>query len=165
MIAESVRRVLATRGARYHVVPHEPRFSAQQTAQAAHVSGKHFAKAVLLRRSIPDGLTRYLLAVLPAHEEVNLEHLESVLGEPVKLAGEDEAARLFPDIELGALPPLGELAGLPVVADAGLRRAGWIVFHGGVLTDLVEMTWREYERLAMPIVVDLGRLPAARPQA
>jgi len=80
----------------------------------------------------------------------------------VHLATEGEAQRLFPGVELGALPPLGELAGIPVVADACLRQAGWIVFHGGVLSELVEMTWREYERLAMPIIVDLGRLPAAK---
>lgn len=162
MIAESVRRVLTSRSAKYHVVSHQPRFTAQEAAESAHVSGKHFAKAVLLRRAIPDGLSHYLLAVVPAHEEVNLDRLSNVLGEPVRLATESEAERLFPGVELGALPPLGELAGIPVVADACLRNAGWIVFHGGALDELVEMTWREYERLAMPIVVDMGRLPAAR---
>lgn len=160
MIAEPVRRVLASRSAKYHVVPHEPRFSAQHAAEAAHVSGKHFAKAVLLRRVIPDGNSRYLLAVLPAHEEIHLDRLTAILGEPLRLAGELEAQALFPGVELGALPPLGELAGIPVIADAGLRRAGWIVFHGGVLDELVEMTWREYERLAVPIIVDMARLPA-----
>jgi Ala-tRNA(Pro) deacylase len=158
MIAEPVRRCLESHGARYHTVPHVPRFSAQETAQAAHVSGKHFAKAVLLKRS-SNGIPRYLLAVLPAHEKVNMERLSHLLGDTVSLASEGEAMQLFPGIELGALPALGELAGIPVVADACLPKAHWIVFHGGALTDLVEMRWADYARVASPLILNYGRLP------
>lgn len=160
MIAESVRRYLERRGASYRVVPHDPRFTAEETAHAVHVSGKRFAKAVLLRMLPPDDFS-FVVAVLPAHEMVDLELLGAELGRPVAIATEEETVALFPGIEAGALPPLGDLACIPMVVDASLADAGTIVFHGGTLTDLVEMAWEDFAWLGPLRMLEVGHLRAA----
>jgi Ala-tRNA(Pro) deacylase len=161
MLAEPVRRYLDENGIRYRVRLHEPRFTAQETAQQAHVSGKIFAKAVVLRAPGGDGVAAYLVAALPANERVDLARLGRLLGHPVELASEDEISLLFPGIEIGALPPFGALARLPVVADAALSRVPSIVFHGGRLTALVEMRWMDFQRLVLPRVLEYGRVIGA----
>jgi Ala-tRNA(Pro) deacylase len=141
----------------YRVLPHEPRFTAQETAAIAHVSGRRFAKVVLLEgrdRASPE----FMLAVLPANEEVDLDRLGRALARPVGLAEESDFTRLCPEFEAGAAPPFGELTHLPVLADQSLGHEATIVFNAGTHADLVEMRWDDFERLAKPWMVDCGRL-------
>jgi Ala-tRNA(Pro) deacylase len=156
MIPDSVCRYLHAKPVPYHVMTHSPRSTAQETAHVAHVSGRRFAKVVLVR-GLVDGA--FALAVLPASEEVDLSRLGDVLGQPVTLATELELNRLFPEYDPGAAPPFGELAGLPVIADACLSRETSIVFHGGTHTDLIEMRWGDFVSLVRPQVTDFGRAP------
>lgn len=157
MIPESLRQYLESREARFHVHTHEPRFTAQEIAHETHISGKCFAKTVLLRSH-----GRFLLAVLPASEEIDLELLGRELGHPVEVANEDEFARLFPGFEVGAAPPFAALAGeeLPTYVDACFLKGDSIAFNGGTHTDVVEMPWKEFERIAAPRILAYGRPPA-----
>jgi len=125
--------------------------TAQEAAASAHVSGKRFAKTVVLRQR-----GQYVLAVLPADERVDLERLSALVGSTVTLASEEECDRLFPECERGALPPLGELYGLPVLADAHLARHEWICMSGGTHSDVIEMRWDDFRRVALPRVIDYG---------
>jgi Ala-tRNA(Pro) deacylase len=128
--------------------------TALESAAAAHVSGKRFAKPVLLRDLVG---SRFVLAVLPATELIDLERLGQSLGFPVALATEDEWFKLFPDCEPGAAPPFGTLVAVPVIADAHLALAQWIAVPGGTHTDLIEMAWKDFQRIARPAIIDYGR--------
>jgi Ala-tRNA(Pro) deacylase len=99
--------------------------------------------------------------VLPANEQVDLGLLGAVFGHPVSLAAEREFGGLFPDYEAGAPPPFGDLAHIPVFVDSCLAGGSSIFFHGGTHTDVIEMRWDDFERLARPQLVDYGRLPTA----
>lgn len=157
MLAHNVRQVLDAHHVRYREVSHEARFTAQEAAEAAHVSGKRFAKTVVLRLLGDNGFSQYVMAVLPANEKVDLDRLAHLLGSRAVLASEKEIAALLPGIEAGAIPPLGELADLPVIVDRHLAETGWIVFHGGRLTSLVEMRWEAYRAMVEPRVFEYGR--------
>jgi Ala-tRNA(Pro) deacylase len=60
--------------------------------------------------------------------------------------------RLFPDCELGAVPPFGHLYGMPVYVDACLSQAPAIVFQAGNHHEAVRMAYPEYARLAKPLL-------------
>ncbi len=157
MIAPALERFFEDRHVNYRVLAHPASITAQEVAHAAHVPGRRFAKTILLRvRGEANG---YVLAALPATETVDLPRLGSAIGQPVELASEKELAALFPRFEVGAAPPIGELASdpLPVVADACLIEGGEVAFNGGNHTDLVVMPWSEYARVVSPRVIDYGR--------
>lgn len=156
MLPDSICRYLDRSTVHYDVMTHSPRSTAQETAQAVHVSGSRFAKVVLLRGAA-DGA--FILALLPANEQVDLSRLGDVLGQPVAIASEMEFHRLFPQYDAGAAPPFGELVGVPVIADACLAKQSTIVFHGGTHTDLIEMRWTDFADLVHPRVCDFGRAP------
>jgi len=152
MSPQAIRHYLDQKQVPFRVAEHPVRgVTAQEVAASAHVSGKRFAKSVVLRLR-----GQYVLAVLPADERVDLDRLSALCGDAVTLASEQECDQLFPECERGALPPLGELFRLPVVADEHLAHNEWICMSGGTHTDLIEMRWDDFQRLAHPQVVDCG---------
>ncbi len=160
MVSATLREFLDEHQVPYRVLSHEARFTAQETAAAAHVSGRLIAKVVLLETS--DGQApEYLLAAVPANEEVDLDRLGRAVGRPLGLARERDFERVCPKFDLGAAPPFGALTHLPIVVDSCLGRGGTIVFNGGTHTDLVEMRWDDFTRLEQPRIVECGRLPTA----
>lgn len=150
-LTERVRRLLEREQVAYEVVPHREAFTAQEVAQASHVPGRQLAKALLVR----EGFGSYLMVVLPASCRLDLHALEEVTGRrKLALATEDELRQVFPDCEVGAMPPFGGLYGLPVYLDACFAKADRIVFQAGNHHEVARMQYRDYERLAGPVEVE-----------
>jgi Ala-tRNA(Pro) deacylase len=127
---------------------HETRFTAQEIAHAAHVSGKILAKAVMVKAG-----GRLLMAVLPASHQIGLSALGRLLGTgPARLATEEEFKGLFPDCEVGAMPPIGSLYHLDVWFDVSLRQHATIVFNAGTHHDTLQMSLADVERIVQPHV-------------
>jgi Ala-tRNA(Pro) deacylase len=154
MLVERARRLLETHGTAFETLPHREAFTAQGVAAAAHVSGWLLAK-VLVVRAPGEGA---LMVVLPASCRLDLAALARVLGKPgVSLLAESKMKELFPDCETGAMPPFGQLYGLPVWVDACLAQAGQFAFRAGNHHEVVRMRYAAYERLARPVVADFCR--------
>ena len=104
-ILTKLKEFLDTNRVRYEVRSHRRAFTAQEVAAAEHVPGREMAKVVIVRKG-----DEHLMAVLPAPYHVDLEPLGKTVGRTdLRLATEVEFARLFPDCDLGAMPPLGNL--------------------------------------------------------
>jgi Ala-tRNA(Pro) deacylase len=144
-ISATLERYLEGRRLRYELVSHPLTGSSSETAQATHVSGNRIAKTVVLRDG--DGGDGYLLAVIPASHHLDLEMLGIWLGRPVALATEQEIGRLFPDCDLGAIPPLGDAYGLDVVADDALAALDEVCFEGGDHRSLVKVAGAQFREL------------------
>jgi Ala-tRNA(Pro) deacylase len=133
----------------YVTITHSPAHTAQTIAASAHVPGKELAKTVMLKA---DG--RMIMAVLPAPNLVDVELLREALGaEKVELATEAEFRNLFPDCELGAMPPFGGLYGLPVYVADVLTDQDSIAFNAGNFRELIRLSMSDYERLVAPRVL------------
>lgn len=158
--AKRLRHAFALYQVPYSMIQHTPTYSSQKTAAAMHVPGKEMAKAVLLEG---DGNT--YLAVLPASYHVDLERFGKVAGEPVRLAGEEKIRELFPDCELGAIPPFGRLYGVPVYVDVWLALDREIVFPAGSHSNAVRMSYEDFESLARPEVCSFATKDGSRPTA
>jgi Ala-tRNA(Pro) deacylase len=128
-------------------------FTAQEVAASEHIPGKMLAKVVM---ALADG--RLLMVVLPAPDRVDLAKLGMLLNaRDVRLAQESEFAAAFPDCEVGAMPPFGNLYNLPVYVDTTLAEDETIVFQAGTHTDTMSMRYADFERLVRPTVADLAQ--------
>lgn len=141
-IAQQLRSYMERCGTSFAQIPHERTYNMTRAAQAAQVSGKDVAKAVLIRSD--DG---YVLAVLPASRKVNLARLRQWFGHHVGLATEAETVTKFPDCEFGAIPPVGAAYGLKTVVDDELLGVRDIYFEGGDHRTLVTMNASDWRRL------------------
>ncbi len=141
-IALSLQQYLDGQGVPYEVTSHERTVRSTQTAKASSIHGSNLAKGVLIK--CREG---YLLAIVPASRHVRLDALESWLQQPAGLATEAEVSRIFPDCELGSIPPVGAAYGLTTVMDGTLEGSGDIYFEGGDHRSLVHLKGAEFNRL------------------
>ncbi|HEY8993683.1 MAG TPA: YbaK/EbsC family protein [Lacunisphaera sp.] len=150
MPASKLRKFLDDHGVKYVSIRHSPAFTAQEVAQSAHVSGRDFAKTIVV--STENGMA---LVVLPASRRIVMSDLREMLLVPhVRLASEQEFRDLFPDCELGAMPPFGNLYGLPVYVAESLAAEKEIAFNAGTHTEVIKMRYEDFEALAKPVVLD-----------
>ncbi|HEX9564540.1 MAG TPA: YbaK/EbsC family protein [Gemmatimonadaceae bacterium] len=144
MPVAQLKEFLDRNNVRYITITHSPSHTAQTIAASAHVPGKELAKSVMLKA---DG--RMIMAVLPGPNLVDIDLLRDALGaDRVELATEREFRDLFPDCELGAMPPFGGLYGLPVFVADVLTEQDSIAFNAGNFRELIRLSMRDYERLA-----------------
>ncbi len=130
----------------YERISHPQAYSAQETADRARIPGREFAKTVMIKL---DG--QMALAVLPAPEKVNFTLLQQAAGaETVSLATEADFKALFPDCDLGAMPPFGNVYDLPVYVAGTLAEMKCIAFPAGTHTELLRMDYADFERLVRP---------------
>lgn len=134
---------------KYQTLNHTQAFTAHEIAATSHVPAKELAKTVIVK---VDG--KMMMTVLPASHRINLLKLEEALhADYVELATEDEFSSIFPGCSVGAMPPLGNLYGLDVVVAERLTQDKEIAFNAGTHTELVKMSYSDYERLVHPIVI------------
>jgi Ala-tRNA(Pro) deacylase len=149
MITERVRSFLDKNGIEYAVIQHSPAFTAHEIAASAHIAGKELAKTVIVK--IGD---RMAMVVLPASKRVSIDELQRVVGiANVRVAHEQEFDNLFADCDPGAMPPFGQLYGLDVYVHEALTHDRLIAFNAGSHTELVQMAYADFERLAHPKVL------------
>lgn len=151
-VANRLERLLEESDASFEVIDHPLAFTAQEEAAASHVSGKHWAKTVAV---LVEG--EAALAVVPATCRLDLEKLRRVAGtNAVEIAREAEFQGLYPDCDLGAMPPFGILYGQRTFIDEALREEERIAFHAGDHRTAIEMSYSDFERLCEPIPADLA---------
>jgi Ala-tRNA(Pro) deacylase len=132
--------------------------TAREVAFEEEISPHRVAKTVVFKSD-----KGFAMAVVPADANVDLPELSFVLGlSYIRLATEDELRRLFPDSEVGAMPPFGNLYGLPVVVDGNLAEADVIAFNAGTHQDVVYMRFADFKHLVQPAIHFFSmRSPAA----
>jgi len=152
MPLSKLRAFLDQHHIRYVVLSHSKAFTAQGIAALAHISGKELAKTVILKL---DG--SLAMAVLPASYQVDIAAIRKATGvRTAELATETEFAQHFPDCETGAMPPFGNLYGIPVYVDETLAEDEEIAFNAGSHYELIRMAYRDFEDVVNPLVMDFS---------
>lgn len=135
----------------YEVYNHPLAYTAQEIAAAQHVSGKELAKVVMLL--VDGGL---IMGVITGNQKIGLNSVKTSLGaQEARLATEDEFTMRFPECEIGAMPPFGNLFGLPVVVDPAVEQDEYIYFNAGNHAQTIHLRYKDFERLVQPRVARL----------
>jgi Ala-tRNA(Pro) deacylase len=141
-IAMTMHEYLDDNHAQYDVMRHKKTSCSTMTVEAAHVPGRALAKGVVVKW---DG--GYVLSVLPASRQVDMARMSAHMGGPCRLATEEEASRLFPDCEIGAIPVFGVPYRVACLVDDRLDEPLDIYFEGGDHRSLIHVSGTEFDRL------------------
>ncbi len=146
MPLKKIKEFLDSNKVKYVIIQHSPAYTAQEIAATAHISGKELAKTVMIKI---DG--KLAMAVLPASYKISFDQLKAALdASDVKLAYEQEFMDKFPDCEVGAMPPFGNLYGFDVYVAESLADDEEIAFNACSHTELVKMKFDDFEKLIKP---------------
>lgn len=146
MLSPSLRKYMDNHDVAYKTISHPRAYTASQCAQAAHIKGDSFAKAVVVKL---DG--RFILVAIPANIRLNLALLKKeTKAKHVKIAHEFEFQDKFTGCEIGAIPPLGPLYGMDVYLADSLAHQEWIVFNAGNHNELLQMKSKDFLNLIHP---------------
>jgi len=148
MILKKLVEFLDSNKVKYIVVTHSTAFTAQDVAQSAHIPGKEVAKTVVVWM---DGAMA--MAVLPASHMIDFNLLKEVTGaKNVELASESEFKDRFPECEIGAMPPFGNLFNMRVFVSSSMSEDKEIAFNAGSHREMVKMSYEDFEKLVQPMV-------------
>ena len=137
---------------KYQRRSHYPTYSAQQMAAQEHTPGMNVAKPVIIQA---DG--KYYMCVLPACCKIDLELLRNRLGAfEVHLAKEQDLEMLFPDCELGAEPPFGNMFGMTTLMDKSLSHDNFILCQAGKHNQAIQLSLKDYQKLVRPRLLDFS---------
>ncbi|MGE5522861.1 MAG: aminoacyl-tRNA deacylase [Rhodospirillaceae bacterium] len=154
MPAKRLKDFLDSNQVKYVAITHSLAYTSQEIAQSVHIPGNKLAKTVVVK---VDG--KMAMAVLPGTEKVSVDMLKEATGAAtVELATEREFQDRFPECDIGAMPPFGNLYGMDVYASPHLAKHE-IAFNAGTHTEVIRMPYQDWERLVMPKIVELSRQP------
>lgn len=152
MPVKKLREFLDSNKIKYVSISHSTAFTAQELAAISHIPGKEIAKTVIIKI---DG--KMAMAVLPGSYKIDFNELKEVLGaKEVRLAYEIEFKDKFPDCEVGAMPPFGNLYGLSVYVARSLADDEDIAFNGCSHKELIKMKYKDFEQLVKPHIIEFS---------
>lgn len=127
---------------------HRTAYTAQEIAAEEHIPGKMMVKTVVVKAD-----DSFVMALLTGSEKLDLGAFKEALGaKEVRLAIESEFRELFPDCDVGAMPPFGNLYGIPVWVEESLTKDPEIVFNAGTHQDTIRMKYEDFARFVKPKV-------------
>jgi len=140
---------LDSNNVRYLTLTHSPAYTSQEIAAAAHIPGRELAKCVMVKLN-----GRMVMAVLPASYEIDFDQLKTATeAENIELAEEQEFTSLFPECEIGAMPPFGNLWDLEVLVSETIAENEEIAFEAGSHQEIIQLRYDDFERLVKPQVL------------
>jgi Ala-tRNA(Pro) deacylase len=149
MPAKKLKEYLNNNNIKYVTIFHSQAYTAQEVAATAHIPGKELAKTVMVK--IDDKMA---MAVLTAADKVDFDSLKEAAGAgKVELASEQEFENMFPGCEIGTMPPFGNLYEMQVFVEENLTEDTEIAFNAGSYTELIRLSYKDFERLVKPTVV------------
>jgi Ala-tRNA(Pro) deacylase len=141
-------RYLNSNNVEFRVFEHDPAFSAHDVAALTRVPEGEMAKAIVVKID-----EHYWMAVLRADQRIDQHLVKRIFGaKEVRLAHEEDLGMLFPDCQVGAMPPFGNLYGLPILVEEGLADDEEIVFYACTHTKAIRMKFKDFRRLAKPVI-------------
>ena len=152
MPTKKLKEFLDINKVKYVSITHSSAYTAMEIAALAHVPGKDLAKTVMIKVN-----GHMAMVVLPATHMIKMDLLKKTVGnENIRLATEQEFKDKFPDCEVGAMPPFGNLYSIEVYASSALKDDEEIVFNAGTHTELIKLSYKDFERLVNPKVAEIS---------
>ena len=153
MPVKKLKEYLDSHEIEYITINHSLAYTAQRIAASAHIPGKEIAKTVMIKA---DG--KMVMVVLPASCKINIDLLKNaIFANVVEIATEKEFSTLFPDCEVGAMPPFGNIYNIMVFVAEKLTKDEWIAFNAGSHRELIKLAYKDFERLVQPKVIKFCR--------
>lgn len=150
-ILKQLKEILHEAKIPYEVYNHALAYTAQEIAAKQHVPGNEIAKVVMIEAD-----EKLVMAVIRGNDKISLNLVRESLGvRTARLATENEFISRFPECEIGAMPPFGNLFGIKVIVDPELEKDKYIYFNAGNHVQTVRLAYEDFAALVKPQIARL----------
>ena len=157
-IPQRIRDYLDSQNVPYETLHHSQAFTAQEVAHSLHISGKKCVKAV-----VAEADRKLVIVVMPASHRLNFQEFKSALkANQLEMLVESELVGLFPDCDIGAVPPFGNLYGIDVWVDRAVASAEYLLFCAGTHEDCIRMRYADFAKVTRPFLGHFSELGIAQ---
>ncbi|MFB6215613.1 MAG: aminoacyl-tRNA deacylase [Candidatus Aenigmatarchaeota archaeon] len=151
-VLQRIKDILETKDIEYRVSEHEPVRTSQEAAEARGSDLEEGVKSMVLETS--DG--EYIMSLVPADREVDLERMRDLIGENVKLADPDDVLERT-GCEVGSVPPFGFEVGMETYMDRRILESDRVNFNAGLKTVSIEMKPEKLREVIRPEMCKISR--------
>ena len=147
---------LKDKGVEFRSIDHAPTHTSEESAKIRGTTIQQGAKAlVMFADNSP------ILAVLSAaHKIDNYAFKTEFKVKDLRMANADEVKKIS-GVEIGAVPPFGNLFNIPVYFDKKLLTQSEIAFNAGSLTKSLIIKSSDFVKLVNPTLGDYAEIPSA----
>lgn len=146
-VFEKIKEVLDSAKVRYALYEHEPVFTSEEAAKVRGTTPEQGAKALVM---VADG--KPVMLVVPGHLQVNIRKFKSRFGLKELQMAKPEEVKELTGVEIGAVPPFGNIFSLPLYVDSELLKCEEIAFNAGRHDRSIIMKYKDFEKLTRPTV-------------
>ena len=149
-VFEKIKSLLETNSIPYHISEHEKVRTSEEAAKARGTETKTGAKAMVVKAK-----DKYILCVLPGNLRIDWEKLKQLLSvKRIRLATQIEAEELT-GVEMGAVPPFGNLLGITEYLDPKVLENESINFNPGSRIHTINMKSEDLVKVTSPIITPI----------
>ncbi len=146
-VFEKIIALLESHHVQHKLTEHEPVRTSEEAARIRGVALKTGAKAMIARHK-----DNYYLFVLPADKHIDWKRVKAILNvRDIRLATAEEAEQVA-HVQMGSVPPFGNLLGLPTYFDEGIFENEVVNFNPGSTTHSIAMKSADLRALVAPVV-------------
>lgn len=143
----AIKHLLDENKIEYKFMEHEPVRTSEQAAKVRGTKTSEGAKALVLKSL--EYQNRYLMVVIPADKQIDLDKVAKNLGEKFEVAEADEVER-YTGIKMGGVPPFGRLLKLELYFDQSMWEKEMSVFNCGRKDRSIYMKSADLIKVAQP---------------
>lgn len=143
--------LLESNSIEYQYFEHQPvRTSEEAAAIRTGFVLSQGAKALIVRIK-KDSQKKFLMIVIPGDKRFDKQKLSQVLEtKDIRFATEDEVAEVTSGVQVGGVPPFGNLFGLEVIVDPAVLENEKIIFNAGDRRFSIAIMATDYEKIVSP---------------
>lgn len=154
-----IKKLIQNSGFWYDYFEHKPVRTSEEAAKIR--PGKYTlsqgAKALIVRIRKYGGHKYFCMLVVPGDLKFSMNKVKELLNaKDIRFATEKEVAEITDGVQLGGVPPFGNLFDLPVYVDTKVLKNEKIIFNAGDKRVSIAITTRDYETLVNPQAAELA---------
>jgi len=146
-VLDKIIEILEKNEVRYNLLEHDPVFTSEDAARIRRSELKQGAKAIIFMADDSP-----LLIVIPGNRHVDAKKFKKTYHiRDLRLLKPEEVTSLT-GLEIGAIPPFGNVMNIATYMDEELLENSEIAFNAGSHTKSIKMNPEDYVRICQPII-------------
>lgn len=152
-VVSQIRALLDNAGVAYETFEHAPVRTSEEAAALRPEYTLHQGAKALIVKAKPIG---FVMLVVPGDMRFNESKVKQALGaKEIRFALENEVSEITGGVQVGGVPPYGNLFNLPVYVDPEVLKNEEIIYNAGDRSFSIAMKSSDWQKIVSPAIAEI----------